>query len=573
MNEPLTAVEPGSTEQGATPTSLTFLRSHAALSWLLAAGVAAVAALQLLPFLTWSPQALTARGLLIDDAFFYSVLAQNFHELGFLTLDGVMATNGVQPLWMVVQILLTGLLPAFDSAALLAWASWLFYVLFALAAAWYVARWSAAHHGRWAAVAAVVVLAGLLLLNAEFQQLVMRGLETPLLLFLLVLLLFVVDAATQRPRVTPGVAAALGAVATLCFLARTDLFWVVLAVGGWLLLWKRPSPATLIAFGLPVALLTVPYLAFNVTTQDGLMPLSGRVKLFYLHIVFPTLPDYLASEEWRGLFSAFGRLLPLPGRVVMVLTVPLLALGFWAVWRGRPRSPATAALPTAVSLLSWVVLGHLLFMHVAYRELRPYTSYYFAPELLWFSLVVALQAGQWIGAARSGRWMRRAPALALLLLAVGVAAVAWVNRDWQPRDYWTQRLALAEAIPQHVPPGARVGAFWPGVFAQFSERPIVPLDGIIGSQDYFESYVQHGCELSYLADESIPYLIIWLGAPPQEMLAAAEPPPITDWSDLGLLRLWQYRHVPMRVVEARLVNEAGAGWYLLALDHGRTETR
>ena len=55
-----------------------------------------------------------------------------FDRFGFLTLDGEMPTNGVQPLWMAVQILLVKLLPALHEAELLAKTSWLLYLLFSL---------------------------------------------------------------------------------------------------------------------------------------------------------------------------------------------------------------------------------------------------------------------------------------------------------------------------------------------------------------------------------------------------------------------------------------------------------
>ena len=66
---------------------------------------------------------------------------RNVHDLGFFTLDGTMPTNGFQPLWMLVQMLLHGVAPdGADGVRLLAMSSWLAYVGFAFLATWYVAR-------------------------------------------------------------------------------------------------------------------------------------------------------------------------------------------------------------------------------------------------------------------------------------------------------------------------------------------------------------------------------------------------------------------------------------------------
>jgi hypothetical protein len=63
---------------GSPSPSLTF---HMRL--LLALLVSAVAAAQLMHLVTWSPSQIAAHGIFFDDAYFYSVLADNYGKVGF----------------------------------------------------------------------------------------------------------------------------------------------------------------------------------------------------------------------------------------------------------------------------------------------------------------------------------------------------------------------------------------------------------------------------------------------------------------------------------------------------------
>ncbi len=78
-------------------------------------------------------------------------------------------------------------------------------------------------------------------------------------------------------------------------------------------------------------------------------------------------------------------------------------------------------------------------------------------------------------------------------------AGAWVATDRaknvNPSPRWDTRLQLARDLKK-LPESAKIGAFWPGVFAYYSNRSVFPLDGIIGSQSYFESVVKHEQEIS-----------------------------------------------------------------------------
>jgi hypothetical protein len=364
----------------------------------------------------------------------------------------------------------------------------------------------------------------------------------------------------QTARETVG----LAMLASLVFFARTDWFWLPIVAGVWLAIAERPYRRNVLVYGAVVVLLVAPYLAYNLLTQGSLMPISGKVKLYYLETFYPTLERYLTSEEWRGYVAAVANTFQFEpkgtGTALVALGGPGIALALQGIYCAR-------AFSLGDRLLSISAVLHMVYMHLFYRELHPYTSYYFAPEVLW--LVVT--GASWLAYALTGEHKGQvqilaasrglaAAVVALFCLAVAIS----FGHGYEPglSSYWVQRVKLAEAIQRLVPEGERIGAFGPGCFAEFGDRTVIPLDGVVASNTYFETYVRTGTEIDYLAEREIRYLAIYLTGNPDELLAGASPR-IGSWSLLGVVRLWENRHLPMRVVAARQTNTQGTGWYLI----------
>jgi len=297
------------------------------------------------------------------------------------------------------------------------------------------------------------------------------------------------------------------------------------------------------------------------------MPISGRVKLYYLNAFYPTLTSYLHSDEWTGPYNLFDKVfglryvLRLPAAAIYLLAAIALLTAWGFVWVTRRSN----LLPPSLRLLAIIVFLHLLYMQLGYRELRPYTAYYFAPELLFVVLAVAFFVTGLAGQT-APPW-RRPAAVAVCCGAIGICAVAWVvwhTHDRSLRPYWVARLNLAADIARLVPADARVAAFWPGLLGEFSQHPVTPLDGIIGSQSYFGDYVKKGREMDYMRTHNIHYLAIYLTEDVARLLDGPAPL-IQNWSDLGQLRLWQARQAVKRVLSVRRSGQDGEGSYLLDL--------
>jgi hypothetical protein len=486
-------------------------------------------------------------GLLKDDAFFYSVLVDNFREHGFFTLDGEMRTNGFQPLWMFILLGLKSVLPFAETLRLLQGLSWVSWLAFSWGAIWLVSRGTA-----FGATIRSLIVGGLLINNSRLQDALVEGLEVPLALALLVWTLVYVDSLSRRIDAgARGVrtGAALGALGGLLFLARTDLFWAAPILGLWAFERSGRAWKPLLACGAVTVAIVWPYLLSNLLTYGDLMPISSRVKLYLMQAFLPTWDDYWASHEWHGLPSLFQLALPKLGwkTTVGVSTSVLIFADIiaWSRWGRR-------ALPDALRLLAVVASAHAIYFYFGYRELRPYTNYYFAPEFLLVVLVFA-----WSISLVRGR----VAALGVMAWVLVTSSASWDVRKPRADAYWSSRVALAEKLPE-LTKGETAAAFWPGAFASFSGLDIVPLDGVIGSHAFFADYVKSGREIDYLREHRVRWIVVH--ARKAGDILGSKKPKAPTWSEIGQLRLWEAR------ADLRHAHKEGS-WQLFELNLADTE--
>ena len=482
-----------------------------------------------------------------------------------------MSTNGVQPLWMILQIILVKVFPNVDSVILLSRSSWICYVVFSFLVIRYISR----NLPPKSMFFATMTISALTVLNIRFQKLVLKGLETPLMLLVLVLTLYFIDHTAKNITAKPTdnkviyKILSLAIIATLTFFARTDLFWVSVVIGIWLIVVRKPLFKEIIAYSIAILAIVSPYLIFNYMTQNSLMPISGRIKLFYLSSFYPDWISYLASDEWQGLFSAFTyTLIPIKSHATLS-TLLVITTGFtilWLYWNSD-------VFPTSMKLLSMITISHIFFLQFVYRELRPYTSYYFAPEVLWFALIIAFYVAYWANSKEkeilaNKRLLTLGKTygyIAITFICISISTAFWIKgHKITPSPYWIERLNLAYDIQKLVPENEPIGAFWPGTFAQFSGRTVIPLDGVIGSNEYFQNYVKTGRELNFLVENSVEYIAIYLNEFSDGRFTETKPT-IGNWAQIGTERLWEQRNF-LQVVASRPLNSKGTGWYLFKLN-------
>ncbi len=418
-----------------------------------------------------------------DDASYYLVLAAHVAGGQGPTLDGRHVTDGFHPLWLSLLVPLAAL--ASEPRALVLGVALLQTVL-VVAAALLVMRTLRARVGAWAALLGACFF----LTFASVSRAALLGLEWSLHAFLFALL----AALWQRDFCASGVAsvarcARLGSVLALLFLARLDtlplaaLLVVTLA-------WRGARGRRLVALALPVALAVVTYAVVTRGTTGHVTPVSAAVKGEWSRALLER--DVRRVEQgWAA--AKLAQLVWPVGRLRRAFWMPLAlgTIGFAlaCLWPGGRRALADWRAFAVFAWLQWWALA-----------LRYHDGYSFAP---WYFVAQPWLAALLVATAAQ-RFARRPAVAACACVLVGGFALgdAW---RWRARAAGEEPLyAVARALREHTPAGARVGAWNAGQIALLSGRVVTNLDGLVNSWEFFEHERHDLC--AYLQREGITYL-------------------------------------------------------------------
>ncbi len=455
--------------------------------------------------------------VLTDDAFYNLQVAEHFFAGEGATFDGRHPTNGYHPLWMIlcwVPLQLED--PVAVTRALLAIAS-----LVDLLGAWLLFRtlWVVSTRSF-----ALSVLA-LWLLNPTTVGLALNGLDTPLVFCLTTAAVGALlrEAHEERPRRLRT--AALFAAA---FLARVDVLILAVLLGGYRLLecWRGRIPWTTVGATAAILLSTVvPYFAWNRAVYDLWTPASGLALgehlrhasglypavgagwqdwiSYFGHGLGQFLPEYLSFFGAHGLASllrpggAFSGL-ALFGSVTLVIA--LIGWLVLSVFRSGVLQRGGEGLTTPASIVALIPLAYF----AAYLlRLGPKTRY----------LLPALVSIWWLGGLALRVWpegsMRRRIGRVLCGFALANCLWGWVELATVPDLHgWTRRANLTRGLSilkESVPDSARIGAFNSGVYAFFSKRPVVNLDGLINNDAYFA--IRDRRLVEFIVEDDIDYVL------------------------------------------------------------------
>lgn len=488
-----------------------------------------------------------------DDSFYYLQVAR--HVAGGLgsTFDGVEPTNGYHPLWMwllvPVQAVTRGAPEVSLRAALLLSGLLGFFSL------WMLQRLLLARVGTWASVTGLLLFAW-----PRIFGLTTNLLESGLVLLLLLAVVWVLylggeapwlrgrggtmprvpERSDTLPRTRAWVPVVLfGALFGTACLARLDTVFLPAAFGliGLHAAWRRRFPwddeaapvrsrvgslaATVEVLAVAVAMV-VPYLAWNLAQFGHLQPVSGFVKSTFPHprphwaylwmykeftiLLVLGLVFFVASLRrgastrlrilglfglaaalhmaWTVLFMGWG-----VDRWYFVLLVPVGLLGIpWLVEEAMARLPRLWCRPRTPVL----------------PEGRQPTDGTRIQE--WERRAAPTATGH--RAARPARPARTARPARLALVAVGIVAAAGVQvvsyrlRAGRHLDA-TREVALWAR--DNLPADAVFGMSDAGVFAYFSGRVTVNLDGLINNYRYQEA-LRDGRFRDYLASRRIGFI-------------------------------------------------------------------
>ena len=410
-----------------------------------------------------------------DDAFFYCRIADSFVSEGFLSFDGLTATNGFHPLWMALLVLIRCV--AGGGTGFLVAAVTLSAVLMGVCGYLFLARSSR--------YSLPVVLLTYLFLLRYIRDFSLMCMETSVLLPLAFLLLLRSDSVTIDSRRNLW---ANGVLASLIFLSRLDsvLLLVPLVI---ILLMKtgRKGAAPLLIPGLAAV---AAYLTANLVSMGTPFSVSGMMKA--------------SGFGWNSLFAGqlFAMSDPLGMRSPWGLYLFLLVLAFFVVFmKEKPRS----AYASAIFLIGFT------FVQLFMSQWRLWYWYaYPAVVFLAFGVPPLLQ-----GVYRRISLSSRAESMvsALLLTVVVILSVYWgISYGRIPEDDFRYRNMLIAIEMNELLPDSSIVAMGDraGSFAYFFHGHVIQAEGLAGDVQLVRA-IRSGNLEEYLSDAGCGYILSWTG--------------------------------------------------------------
>jgi hypothetical protein len=302
-----------------------------------------------------------------DDGYYYLTIAANLADLGRSTMDGITATNGYQPLWLLV---LTGLAKAVgtDAGTLFVSACVLIYAL-----AWIAPLSALLWRSGTSRTLAFCMATGIATVIIQQPATFLEGLE-PILIAPLAVVLIVLLELSDDPRAS----LLLSAVLAVAFLVRLDALSLyvsalvcrpviqVLTGARW-----RDVARQVPGFTLRLSAFVIPtvaaYMAINQRLFGSAVPVSGRAK----STGGPMFSNWGVSHELFGHWKA------------LLLLVAILALLEWLVRRVAARTAGTPE-PLFYRAMAVVFLA-VLTQYVYYAA---FSTWHLWP---WYEYLVALE--------------------------------------------------------------------------------------------------------------------------------------------------------------------------------------
>ena len=450
-----------------------------------------------------------------DDAFYYFQIARNLAEGKFSTFDGgITRTNGYHPLWL---FLITPFYWVFDKEAAL-FAIKAFEIMLIAGGVALVAAAARAARMPW-----YLLFAALPMLYR--RPYLIEGMETAaalcmLGLFFLAVMLYARDSQRwQWP---------LAAVAFALPWVRLEYIAISLAATAALGLmeWSRRERAPGASLGerarsalsikavvpfLAAAAGILAYFAYNQLVFGGIVPVSGATKAARAHFKWEQEGGYsLAQSFWEVLqISVFDYEL-----LVALEVCAYLLLVWWFARRSRSRQDR---LPLAfLAGVFSLAAGHLAQFAQTVLTIHPSMGpwlWYFVPAYLMMALIVPIRC--WVAIYFIRRFIGSKSQRATNILSLGIvltgAVFLFIKADFtkpfqrvealsvltKTDDKWIRAVAYKEwteavyggtqLMNRVLPEDSVVGSWDAGVIGYFSRFPVVNLDGLVNSYDYFHA--------------------------------------------------------------------------------------
>ena len=438
------------------------------------------------------------RDVNLDDSFYYFGIAQHLSEGSFSTFDGITRTNGYHPLWM---LWITPIYWVFDSESAL-FAIKAFEVMLVGTASCLVVLATRLARLSWILLFALLPT---FLVNSSLYA----GMEAGaglfcLAMYLLGLVLFA--RSPERWQWLFAIAVFILPWVRLEYIAVSLVGTSTLCLVEWR--WKKRdglacSISTLEArrplFSAVSSILV--YFTYNYLVFDGIIPVSGAVKQWHSQQIWDEMGGYDLVLNFKSLVS----LRPFDNELLISLEVCvyLLLIG-GALSRSRSRE-AWLMLVWMVGIFSFAA-GHLTkFVQSLLLVAPAYANYpwYYVPGYLMTALIIPLRCYVLIYLIRRffpQKFRHMAELFRLGVVVVGsvflfrtvdfMEPFKWIDDKFDGvNDQWYEWEISSYAgtlIMNHLlPEGSVVGSSDAGAIGYFSRHPVVSLDGLVNSYDFF----------------------------------------------------------------------------------------
>lgn len=409
------------------------------------------------------------KAFVVEDSFFYLVIARNIALFGKQTFSGLFSTNGVHPLWLYLLSGYSYLVSLVDpdllfdehyalplSVALLALGSWNLWktgeklgvspLLFSLVPT------------------AFLTAFGLLYSEAHAH------------FFVLSILLRVSAGELKDRSWAPPL---LGLLAGLLFLGRLDSLFFLSGFYLWYL-WIDRGLVRVIISGLVCAAVSGAYVVSNLLFFGGAVPISGWMKSSFPETCF-----------FPGHFGP-GIHVCLSGYHVLFGIIPILFSLVVLLLLGR-RMPAKGMIVGA-----FVFGGVLHFIQVAFfaRQFTEWMWYYVVP-VTGAALSLGLLLSFWEPLARL------TGPRAVTALAAGVAAVSILIlfHDKSGKNWAGSSMLTVEYVKQHdLDDKTIITSEFPGRVAFKTRANVIAMDMLTANRDFFLEMMNSGNALEYILD-------------------------------------------------------------------------
>lgn len=411
-----------------------------------------IAGLLSLPFLLGDDLYLS---IYTDDLFYYIKIAENVAEGNGTTFNGVVSTNGYQPLW---QLILIGLQyisnwTGFGAVQLLTLAIYALFLYYIVLVDEFVGDRRTASYLPIMAISAMVYL-----------QAALTGMEVALLLPLI--LVYFLSFRTDISKINLY---KVGFLACLVILTRLDAAVLIMVHLAMLLVYRSIGLVQLIKYSFGCILFPV-YLFSNYYFYDTIMPVSGMAK------GVSKLDFHLHSATFRSFFD-YG------------IETSLLNFGMIVVWIVTSFiafSSAKIPKELVIVIRTICIFTPLYFVVTAIRSDWPIWRWYFYPLdvcLVFFGVLF----NRWMEAQRhnnkfiiGARHLQLTATVSILIVLVVSARIGWQFMHKNSRHL--DSILIRDFVVSH--PGTYAMGDRAGLPAFLTEAPFIQLEGLVMDKNY-----------------------------------------------------------------------------------------